>query len=74
MSEPLAHVRAGRRTGHAVITIERNGRTQRHKVSLKRYRAFFWWTIRRCPWKCSGSWARHGIDITIWNRPYGDAA
>lgn len=54
MTGPLATIRASRR-----------GRTHRHRVSLGRYRRFYYWTIETCPWRCSGAWMRHGLDITI---------
>lgn len=65
MTGPLATIKAQRRTGHAVVTIERRGRKRRHRVSLRRYRSFYWWTIQTCPWRCSGAWLRHGLDITV---------
>ena len=68
---PLATVKAYRRTGCAVITIERNGRVRRHTVSLRRYRTFYFWTIKKCPWKCNGAWMRHGMDIRVLREMYG---
>ena len=68
--EPIALIKAYRRTGGAVITVVRNGRARRYCVSLRRYRAFFQWTNVRCPWRCSGAWLRHGINITVWNEPF----
>lgn len=64
-TEFLALIKAVRRTGHAVITIARKGRVRRHTVSLRRYRAFYFWTIKKCPWKCNGAWMRHGMDIRV---------
>lgn len=72
--EPLATIKAGRRTGCAVVTIERNGCVRRHRVSLKRYHAFFRWTNERCPWRTSGAWMRHGLDITIWDETFSGIA
>jgi hypothetical protein len=66
----IAKIKAYRRRGGAVITIERNGYIRRRQVSLRRYRAFFHWTNAYCPWRCSGAWMRHGINITIWDEPF----
>lgn len=74
MSAPdtIATVKASRRTGCAVITIKRNGRARRHTVSLRRYRAFYFWTIKHCPWKCTGAWMRHGMDIRVTQKLWND--
>lgn len=70
-ADVLATIKAYRRTGGAVIRIEREGSVRRHCVSLRRYRAFFDWSIQRCPWKCGGQWKRNGMDITITNVRHG---
>ena len=68
--EPIARIKAYRRKGGAVITHVRDGRASRHCVSLRRYRAFFRWTNTHCPWRCTGAWMRHGLDIAVWNEPF----
>ena len=45
---PLASIRAYRRTGCAIVTIERAGRApHRHRISLRRYASLREWTISR---------------------------
>ena len=69
---PFAVIRAYRRTGCAVVTVERAGRTpHRHRVSLRRYGALRVWTITpitRAPrrWRTTGSWARRSIAVSLW--------
>jgi hypothetical protein len=65
---PFAVIRAYRRTGCTVVTVERAGRTpHRHRVSLRRYAALRVWTITRAPrrWRTSGSWARRSIAVSL---------
>ncbi len=66
---PLASIRAYRRTGCAVVTVARQGRTpHRHRVSLRRYAALREWTLtcaaRR--WRTSGAWLRSSIAVSLW--------
>jgi hypothetical protein len=60
----LAELRAGRRTGHAVVTVTRAGDTRRYRVTLRRYAALREWTLTRgCT---SGSWLRNGMTVFLW--------
>lgn len=66
---PLASIKAYRRTGGAVVTIERQGRSpRRHRVSLRRYAALRGWTITRAArrWRTSGAWLRGSIAVSLW--------
>jgi len=66
--EPIAVVKAYRRTGGAVVTIERVGRPKRrHCVSLKRYNALREWTLAgRHPWRWSGGFMRTSMTAYLW--------
>ena len=77
---PLATIRAYRRTGGAVVAVERAGRApHRHRVSLRRYAALREWTITRAArrWRTSGAWLRSSIVVSLWPqgrcRPQGRA-
>jgi hypothetical protein len=62
----LAIVTGSRRTGHAIITVTRRGRTHRHRVSLTRYAAVHKKLVR-LPWRYSGgSMNRSSFDINLW--------
>lgn len=66
---PLASIRASRRTGHAIVTVERAGRApHRHRVSLRRYAALREWTLTGAArhWKTSGAWLRSSIAVSLW--------
>ncbi len=66
---PLAAIRAYRKTGCAVVTIERAGRApHRHRLSLRRYAALREWTITRAPrrWCTSGWWGHRSIAVSLW--------
>ena len=66
---PLASIRAYRRTGGAIVTIERAGRApHRHCVSLRRYAALREWTITNAArrWRTSGWLGRSSIAVSIW--------
>ncbi len=54
----VATIKAYRRTGGAVVTIERQGRpVRRYRVSLRRYHAIREWAaFGKHPWKSSGAW------------------
>lgn len=72
--EPVATILASRRTGHAVVTVTRAGRTRRYVVSLRRYRALREWTaFGSHPWRRSGAWLRHRIRVYLWSQ-LGDGA
>jgi len=67
MSEPVAVIKASRRRGHAVVTVERVGRpARRHRVSLRRYAALRQWTHGDHPWKRSGEWSRSSLAVYLW--------
>ncbi len=72
-AQPVASIRAYRKTGGAVVTIERAGRAlHRHRVSLRRYARLRKWTITRAPhhWCTSGWWGRGSIAVSLWeSRP-----
>lgn len=66
---PLASIRAYRRTGHAIVTVERQGRApHRHRVSLRRYSLPRQWTITGAlrHWNISGRWWRSSIAVSLW--------
>jgi hypothetical protein len=66
---PLATIRAYRRTGCAIVTVERAGRSHhRHRVSLRRYALLREWTITRAArrWRTSGWWGRSSIAVSLW--------
>lgn len=64
----LATVKAYRRTGGAIVTVEREGRTHRYAVSLRRYHALREWTLTRAArrWRTSGAWLRSSMACSIW--------
>ena len=77
---PLASIRAYRRAGCAIVTIERAGRApHRHRISLRRYAALREWTIAHAPrhWRTSGALLRSSIAVSLWPqaecRPHGRA-
>ena len=66
---PLAAIRAYRKTGCAIVTVERAHRApHRHRVSLRRYAALREWTLAAAPrrWKTSGAWLRSSIAVSLW--------
>ena len=66
---PLATIRGSRRTGHAVVVVERPGRApHRHQISLRRYARLREWTITRAArhWRTSGAWLRSSIAVSLW--------
>ena len=68
-AKQLATVRAYRKTGCAIVTVERAGRApHRHRVSLRRYAALREWTLAAAPrrWKTSGAWLRSSIAVSLW--------
>ncbi len=74
---PLASIRAYRKTGCAIVTIERAGRApHRHRISLRRYAALREWTITRAArrWRTSGALLRSSITVCLWpQRPTPEA-
>ena len=67
-AQPFATVRAYRRTGGAVVNVEREGRrTHRYHVSLRRYHALREWTaFGSHPYKSSGAWLRSSMTAYLW--------
>ncbi len=65
---PVATIKAYRRPGGGVVTIERPGRpAHRHCVSLKRYNAFREWTMfGGHPWRWSGGMSRSSMTASLW--------
>ena len=69
--KPLASIRASRRTGCAVVIVERAGcDPRRYRVSLRRYAALREWSITRAPryWRTSGAWMRSSVAVMLWER------
>ena len=63
---PVASIKAYRRTGGAVVSVEREGRApRRYRVSLRRYGALREWTLRR-PMGASGSWLKSSMTANLW--------
>lgn len=66
---PLASIKAYRRTGCAIVTVERAHRApHRHRVSLRRYALLRAWTLTRAArhWRTSGAWMRSSITVSLW--------
>lgn len=67
--QPIARLTAYRRPGYATVTVYRNGRARRYRVSLRRYAALREWTnVAPFRWKRSGAWLHHGIDVYFWHK------
>ena len=67
---PIAVVRAYRKTGCAIVTVERAHRTpHRHRVSLRRYALLRTWTLHRAPcrWRTSGFSDRSSFTVSLWS-------
>ena len=67
---PLASIRASRRTGHAIVTVERAHRApHRHRVSLRRYALLRAWTLTRAArlWRTSGCSDRTSFTVSLWD-------
>ena len=73
MLGPLATIKAYRRTGGAVVTVERTGRTpHRHCVTLKRYHALRQWAVRLAGAPgTSGAWMRSSFTVSLWAAEQG---
>ena len=67
---PVATIRAYRKTGGAVVSVERPGAPKlRYQVSLKRYHALRQWTaFGSHPWRSSGAWLRSSMTARLWAR------
>jgi hypothetical protein len=61
----IATVKGYRRTGGAVVTVARNGRSRRYKVSLKRWNALRDKLNVGLPWMCYGWFGGNSIDIKV---------
>ena len=69
--KPDATTKAYRRTGRAVVTVEREGRPPRRlRLSLQRYHALREWTAF-CdhPWKHSGACIKSSMTAYLWSPP-----
>lgn len=68
-AKQLVSIRAYRKTGCAIVTVERAGRTpHRHRISLRRYAALREWTLTAAArrWRTSGAWLRSSITVSLW--------
>jgi hypothetical protein len=66
---PLVSIRAYRKTGCAIVTVERAHRVpHRHRVSLRRYALLRAWTLTSAArrWRTSGAWLRSSIAVSLW--------
>jgi hypothetical protein len=61
----VATVRGYRRTGHAIVTVTRNGHSRRYRVSLKRWHALRDKLNVGLPWRCYGAWLHSSMDVTV---------
>ena len=67
---PLASIKAYRKTGCAIVTVERQGRAPHlHRISLRRYALLRKWTLTAAArrWKTSGAWLRSSITVPLWD-------
>ncbi len=66
---PLASIRASRRTGCVIVTVERAHRApHRHRISLRRYALLRSWTLTRAArlWRISGCSDRSSFTVSLW--------
>ena len=66
---PLVSIRAYRKTGCAIVTVERAHRApHRHRVSLRRYALLRAWTITRAArlWRTGGCSDRSSFSVALW--------
>lgn len=65
---PVAILKAYRRKGGAVVTVERTGRSaHRYRVTLRRYHTLRKWLIQQACWKASGAWLRSSLTVSLWH-------
>ena len=67
---PLVSIRAYRKTGGAIVIVERARRApRRHRISLRRYASLRAWTHHRAPrlWHRSGYSDRSSFVLTLWS-------
>ena len=67
---PFASIKAYRKTGCAIVTVEpAHSAPHRHRVSLRRYALLRAWTVTRATrhWKTSGWWGRSSIAVSLWD-------
>ena len=67
---PFASIKAYRKTGGAIVIVERALRTpHRHRVSLRRHASLREWTITRAArrWRTSGYSDRSSFVLTLWS-------
>ena len=65
---PVATLAGYRSAGHAIVTVQRQGRPlRRYRVSLKRYRCIGeWLQFGEHHWLTSGAWLRNSMTVTLW--------
>ncbi len=67
---PMPVIRAYRKTGCAIVIVERARRARhRHRISLRRYAALREWTITRATrrWRTSGHSDRSSFVLSLWS-------
>ena len=66
----VATIRAYRKAGGAVVTVERPDRPpHRCSVTLKRYRPLREWVaFGTYPWKSSGAWLKSSLNACLWTK------
>ena len=67
---PLAVIRAYRKSGCAIVTVQRAQRTpHRHRVSLRRYALLRAWTVTRAArlWRTGGCSDRSSFAVSLWS-------
>ena len=67
-SIPVATISAYRKTGHAIVTVEREGRPpHRYRVTLRRYHALRGWILfGRHGSRTSGAWLKSSFCAVLW--------
>lgn len=63
---PVVTIKAHRRKGRAIVTVERPGRdARRYCVSLRRYRWLREWTLSKTMDGSSGAWLRGSLTVYL---------
>ena len=66
MSAPLATIRAYRKAGGAIVTVERSSGKRRYRVTARRYEALKTWLARKDTRTVSGAWGSRNFSICVW--------
>ena len=66
MSAPLVTIRAYRKAGCAVVTVERSSGKRRYRVTAARYTALKIWLAQKDTRTVSGAWGSRSFSICIW--------